>query len=110
MSHSAVTIEVKASLQWVFYRDERSRRWIAICDPLKVTVEADTHAELRENIEEGLNLLFQNLLRERELDRFLMLRGWSMSSQVPEGAGEVHFDVPIELVARAVNGSENRVH
>lgn len=95
-----LTVEVRAQLQWMFYRDDRSRRWIAICDPLKVTVEADTHTELRENIADGLNLLFRNLLKDRELDTFLRNRGWSLVGSAPAEESNVRFDVPIELIAR----------
>ena len=104
------TLEISAQLQWVFYRDECTRRWIAVCEALKVTVEADTHTELRENIEDGLNLLFRSLLRDRELDRFLQMRGWTMLGEPPDDTEDVRFDVPIELIARDANGSAPRVH
>ncbi len=103
-------VEVRAQIQWQFYQDDASRRWIAICEPLKVTVEADTHTELRKNIEDGVNLLFVNLLRDNELDRFMVERGWTIRGPIPDGHQEVRFDVPIELVARHANGLAQRVH
>ena len=104
------TVEIQAKLQWQYYRDESSKRWIAVCDPLKVTIEADTHAELIENIEDGLNLLFRSLLRDNELEQFLRMRGWSIDAELPSMNEEVRFDVPIELIARQANGLQTGVH
>lgn len=105
-----LTVEINARLQWQFYRDEISHRWIAVCEPLHVTVEADTHTELRENIEDGINLLFRNLLKDNELEHFLTMRGWTAGSNLPAKNEEVRFDVPIELIARQANGQQNCVH
>jgi len=103
-------VQIQAKLEWHFYRDERSRRYIAVCEPLKVTIEADSHAELCENIEDGLNLLFRNLVRDQEFDRFLQARGWLALGPVPENLETARFDVPFELIARKVNDSARAFH
>lgn len=110
MTNEHNTVEVNAQLQWVFYRDEPSRRWIGVCDALKLTVEGETHADLRENIEDTLDLLMLNLLQENELDRFLTQHGWSLEKRPPFDSQDVQFDVPFELIARQANRSARSIH
>jgi len=105
-----VTVEINATLQWVFFKDDASQRWIAVCDPLGLTIEAETHTELRENIEDGLNLLFLDLVRENEFEGYLRQRGWSVTGRHPAAGEKVRFDVPFELVSKGRRDSENRIH
>lgn len=106
--------QLNAQVQWAVTRDDASKRWVAICDPMGITVEADSHTELRENITEAMNLILANLLRSGELDHFLRARGWQaqpMIEHVGEGIGDTpFFDVPIELIAHRANGPSARFH
>lgn len=94
-------IEVNAQLQWQFYKDEPSGRWIGVCDPLKLCIEADTTSELRENIEDALGLLFRNLFKDNEFDSFLRARGWtSKPTNQAAASDDIEFDVPFEMIRR----------
>ena len=108
--HPVTTVEIRAQVQWNFFKDESSGRWIAICDPLKLTIEGDTHTELRENIADGLNLLLLDLVRENELNDFLTKRGWSVVGQAPTSGHEIQFDVPFELIAKRNNDFTRAIH
>lgn len=85
-------IQVQANIEWRFFR-ARGGNWIAICDPLGLTVQADTYASLMDTIAETLNGMLHDLVVSNELERFLRDRGWQSSSIPPQSEG-VWFDVP----------------
>lgn len=49
-------IEVVAGAHWAVYCAEASRRWIGVCDRLRLCLEADSTDELRELIEDATGL------------------------------------------------------
>lgn len=108
-----ITVQVNAQVQWEFSQDAKSGRWIAICKPLALTIEADTHTELRENIADAMNLLMRSMMGSGDLDQFLRDRGWSTAhQQIAKGDGDrdVFFDVPIELVAKTLFSTQLVYH
>lgn len=108
-------VTVNAQVQWKYSQDPRSGRWIAVCDPLALTIEADTHTELRENIADAMNVLIRSMLKSGDLEEFLRDRGWADAYQTiakaVRGDRNVFFDVPIELIAaRRANDRAATVH
>ncbi len=64
-------------------------------------MEGDTLDELYANINDSVQLLMRDLMEAGELDSFLQSRGWKCeSSGTQQQAGQVEFDVPIELLMR----------
>lgn len=114
MAARQVVITVNAQVQWVYNHDSKSNRWIAVCPPLALTIEADTHTELRENIADAMNLLMRSMLSSGELRNFLHDRGWSTAHQqiekIKKGDKDVFFDVPIELIAKHANDKQRALH
>lgn len=104
-----VKVEGHAQLQW---RAERgtSGRWVGICDAMKLVTEADSLDDLRSLIDETMQMVLVDLLRDNELQKFLQEHGWR--AQVPQQAdpAEVRFRVPWELIAQGGNDSERRTH
>ena len=49
--------------------------WVAVCEPLKLTVSADTWNQLMEDIGTTMDLVFADLLEAGELDEFLARHG-----------------------------------
>ena len=79
---------------------------------MNLVMEADTLDELYSVIDEAIQLMLVDLLRDNELDQFLREHGWNAPNvplQVkPE---DVKFDVPWELIAEgARNDSERHPH
>lgn len=105
-------VQVQGQVRWEFYQDAASRRWIAVCKPLNLTIEADSHTELRENIEDSIRLFMKSIFADGEFHRFMSEHGWIVSS-IPENvaANDIRFDVPIELIAKAAaNGPSRQLH
>ena len=95
-------LSIEGRVEWKYFRDVASGYWIAVCEPLKQTVSAQTWAELNESIAETLDLLIRELTEKNELESFLRTHGWTIASQqeVPRSARNVRFDVPWKLVQR----------
>ena len=106
-------VQVQAQIQWEFYQDPISKRWIAICRPLKLVLEADTNTELRENIEDSLNLFMRSIFADGQFEQFMREHGW-VAQNLPRNVDPrtIKFDIPIELIARkaAVNDFARQSH
>lgn len=95
-----VQFQIEAQVEWRAFREPKHARWVAICDSLNVTAEADTWAELQSTINEIHNELFLDLLRDGELEAFLRARGWSPLNRLPQRAddGDLIFDLPAHII------------
>ncbi len=99
-------VRINAQLQWTI-RQGSGGAWVGICDPLKLTVQSDTWAELMEDIGLTLDAVLKDLLVSNELPRFLRDRGWQLMGSMPTHLGEVRFfDVPFYPVMAGVNGPQ----
>ncbi len=108
MADTIVTIH--ANISWRARKSDLSDRWIAVCDVLNLSMEADSLDEMHSVISETFHALFTDLLQGNELNEFLTARGWSAAG-VPTNRNEkVAFDVPWELIAEGARGTERRCH
>jgi len=96
-----VRVQIRGQLLWNVTRDPKSDRWVALCDALKITAEAETWEKLTALMNEEVNALLSTLLEDGELDRFFRDRGWESSPDTPipstvpsEG---VKFDLPMDI-------------
>jgi len=88
-----ILVRINADLQWKATIG-KGGNYVAVCDPLKITLQAETWAELMEDAAEVLDAIFRDLLSSNELERFLQERGWTTMGQVPNRQDNVRFDVP----------------
>lgn len=92
----AMEVTIKAdNLMWVV-KPVRSGRLVAWCDPLGLTIEGDSEADLASMIQEAMHELFVDLLEDGELEQFLRDRGWNALTPIPARMPEqgIVFDVP----------------
>lgn len=98
-----IRVQIHGQLLWRYTRDPRSDRFVAVCDALKITAEAETWSKLVEVVNEEVNALFRDLYEEGQLDRFLRSRGWSPFPYTPlpgsMPAEGMRFDVPMDMQA-----------
>jgi hypothetical protein len=90
------TLHIKGSLVWQWGRSQRGH-YIAVCDPIGQTVQADKFSELLESISEVVNSTFRELLSTGDLEQFLRDRGWKSESPLPSRQKNVRFDMPFDL-------------
>jgi hypothetical protein len=94
-------VKLEATVQWMTRQSTTSTRWIGVCEPMRLSMEAESLDELHGVINETMQLLLTDLLRDNELDAFLRDQGWT-AQNLPESASEddVRFDVPWEMITQ----------
>ena len=63
-------MRIDTQIPWRIDRAE-GERWVGICDPLDLTVESETWAELMEDIALTLDAMLRDLLANNELESIL---------------------------------------
>ena len=102
-------VHIEAEIPWRIDRAD-GEHWVGICDPLGLTVESETWAELMEDIALTLDAMLNDLLSSNELDHFLEERGWAADSPTRNGAESVRFDVPFIPALVRSHDSTTAVH
>jgi predicted RNase H-like HicB family nuclease len=91
-------VRIDAQLPWRFTIG-KGGNYVAVCDPLQLTLQAETWADLMEDTSDVLNSVFKDLLKNGQLDAFLRMHGWNFMGQVPQRDQEnVRFDVPFFFI------------
>jgi len=109
-SNMPAAILIEGQIQWQCLRSQ-SGQWIGVCDPLKLTVQAETWADLMEDIGHTLDAMLKDLLDSNELDKFLHEHGWKMAGPTPLHPHEdVRFDVPFIPAMIGAHGSQGNVY
>jgi hypothetical protein len=96
------TINIQGNLAWLWCRT-KTGNYLAICNPLAQTVQADTFRELLETMDEALNSTLNELFSTGDLNKFLHERGWSFMTPIPPQQRNVRFEMPFD-----VKGSSKR--
>lgn len=107
-----IVIEVSSTVEWTATQSETSKKWIAECEALGLSMEGETLDELHSLIPEACFALLIDLFEDNELNQFLRDRGWQ-AVNMPSGpvTDDVGFSIPWNLVAQgAALGSERRTH
>jgi predicted RNase H-like HicB family nuclease len=96
-----VTVHIKAKLTWIVFQDKKSKYWVGVCDPLKISSQGETLGDLVENIEDALNLMLHNLACRNELDMFLRQHKWALIGRMPEKPSNARFEIPYDISRRS---------
>ncbi len=102
-------MHIETEIPWRIDRAD-GEHWVGICDPLGLTVESETWAELMEDIALTLDAMLNDLLSSNELDQFLRERGWTAHGPTGDGADSVRFDVPFIPALVRPHDSTTAVH
>lgn len=91
------TVHIKGNLIWKWGRTKRGN-YIAVCDSIGQTVQANKFGELLETIYEALDSTLSELFSSGDLERFLRKQGWS-HTDIParQVSRNVRFDMPFDL-------------
>ena len=107
-----VTIRIIGNVQWQ-WRIGSGGNYVAVCDPLEITLQATSWIELMEDISSGLDALMKDLLQSQELDSFMQEQGWTSLAPIPARRKGMRFDVPFSILpisAAGANGSQRLLH
>lgn len=104
-----IVVKIEANVSWNFFR-AKGGNWVAICEPLALTVQSDTWANLVEDIAETLNAMMKDLMQSSELNRFFQDRGWRPINQIPAQSEDIWFDIPISMNQASNRDSPGQLH
>lgn len=92
-SAKTTVVRINGRVEWKA-RQAKGGNWVAICDPLKLTLQADTWANLMEDIAFTLDAILKDLLSSDEFDKFMKEHGWTIVGQIPHRQANMRFDLP----------------
>jgi predicted RNase H-like HicB family nuclease len=106
-----VLVQIEGNVAWM-WRKGSGGNYVAVCDPLNITLQAPSYSELMEVIAETLDALLKDLMESDELEQFVQDHGWSMIAPIPARPKDMRFDVPFSImpVAAGTNGSQRDLH
>jgi len=89
-------VHIEGQLSWDCAQSRESGKWIGVCEALRLTVQADSYRELDAAIEDGLQLLFADLVRAGDLSDFLKEHGWRAHDPVviARSPRQLRFSIP----------------
>lgn len=94
---AAAIVSIRGKLTWTWSRTSRGS-YVAVCEPIRQTVQAEEFGELVESVNEALGSTFKELLSTGDLERFLEEQGWScVSLPPPKVRKQIRFDMPFDL-------------
>lgn len=93
----ATRIHIEAEIPWRITRSPRGF-WVGVCDALNLTVQSETWKHLMEDIGTSIDMVFDDLVENDNLEQFLERKGWSISmaeeGTAPAASQESRFDIP----------------
>ncbi len=106
-------IRIQANVAWQCQLGEGGH-WVGVCDPLRLTVQADTWADLMEDIGLSIDAMMKDLLQSGELVKFLRQHGWepvgAIPHPVPKAIERLRFDMPFIAHQVASRDSQRILH
>ena len=102
-----LTITIQAQVAWRVSQSA-TNRWVAVCDELNMATEGCSLDEVHSLIQETMDLLFTDLVKDNEFDTFLRERGWSTQTPLPRDAKDVGFDLPWQMITDGGRDFEHR--
>ena len=93
-------VQITATLTWEVVQDPHTGQYIGVCRPLNLNGMGASWVEFQECANEAIQLLFQDLFEDDELEAFLRRNGWRMTGEVQPGQTPV-FDVPADITQLA---------
>jgi hypothetical protein len=102
-------VRINGSVEWKILK-AKAGNWVAICDSLKLTLQADTWANLMEDIAFTLDAILKDLLSSNELNRFMKEHGWKLVGRIPHRQADMRFDLPFITAMMSSHGSQRNLH
>jgi hypothetical protein len=105
-------IRIEGNVQWQ-WRVASGGNYVAMCDPLRITLQAASWSELMEEISTTLDALLKDLVETNEFDQFMQEHGWRSVETIQGHSRDMRFEVPFSILPCAMtgtNGSARSLH
>ncbi len=93
-------VRIQGDIPWNAFRDPATQFWVAVCEPLKLTVQGETWRALMESISDTLDIVLHDLFKTGDFERFLRVHGWKLLERPTAKTNRLRFDVPFEVKRR----------
>lgn len=90
-------VSIEAAIEWKYAQDPETMRFIAVCVPLNITLEADSVTELFPLMGESMENLFDLIARDGTIDEFLATHNWK--PRVQQFPRRVHMPIKARNVS-----------
>lgn len=111
-AHNTAIIRIDGNVPWQ-WRVASGGNYVAVCDPLKITLQAPSWGELMEDISSALDALLKDLVECDEFDQFMQEHGWKSLTTVQGHARDMRFEVPFSILpftTTGTNGSQRNFY
>jgi hypothetical protein len=102
-------VRINGSVIWKILK-AKGGNWVAICDPLKLTIQSETWADLMEDIGLTLDALLKELHSSNDLENFMREHGWSIIGGIPARPRNIRFDLPFFPEMMATHGPQRSLY
>jgi hypothetical protein len=104
-------VRINGQVPWRCF-PARTGEWIAICDPLKLTLQAESWTELVEDMGLTMDAVLRELFSTNDFDRFMRENGWSVIGPIPQDAKaeDLRFDLPFVPLVTGPYDSSRVLH
>lgn len=104
-------VRIEGNVPWM-WRKGNGGNYVAVCEPLRITLQARSYSELMEDISNSLDALLKELMESHDFERFMRDQGWTLVAPIPSRPGDVRFDVPFSImpITAGTNGSQRSLH
>ncbi len=103
-------VRIAGKIPWRYCHSSDTDKYIAVCDVLGLTIQAENYPELLEGMGEAVDETFRELLNTNDLENFLTERGWKSISPLPKTKSKrVSFEIPIQTDRFEPYGLQNPV-
>ena len=92
-----MSVQINANVMWQATYDPEAGSWIGVCPDLNLNAVGDSYGQLLECAVDAMQLLFEDLLAEHELEAFRRRHGWALAEEVGAEQEQVRFDVPFSV-------------
>jgi len=108
---TSILVRINGQVPWRCFV-ARTGEWIAVCDPLKLTLQAESWNELVEDMGSTLDALLKELLSTNDFDRFMRENGWTVIGPIPTPlqAENIRFDLPFVPIVTGPYDSSRVLH
>ena len=98
-------VRINGNVEWKILKG-KGGNWVGICDPLKLTIQSETWADLMEDIALTLDALLKELLGSNDLENFMKEHGWSIVGGIPARPRNIRFDLPFFPAMMGAHGPQ----
>jgi hypothetical protein len=90
-------IRINSELEWKYAYFESENKWFAFCDSLKISIQCSTLEDLKQDMIECVDNLFNELSKTGELKGFLENHGWVTKDPLPKKTAKSTVDMSVRF-------------